>query len=69
MKTAKQVLTSYSDGDYTQFEGYKNILMAMKEYAKQKCERQREISLKALYYVHLTKRETNALKRNRPKFD
>jgi len=35
MKTAKEVLTKYSDGDYTQFQGYENILMAMDEYAKQ----------------------------------
>lgn len=35
MKTAKEVLTKYSDGDYTQFQGYGNILMAMNEYAKQ----------------------------------
>ena len=34
MKTAKEVLTKYSDGDYTQFQGYENILMAMDEYAK-----------------------------------
>ena len=35
MKTAKEVLTKYSDGDYTQFQGYENILMAMEEYAKE----------------------------------
>ncbi len=34
MKTAKEVLTKYSDGDYSQFKGYENILMAMEEYAK-----------------------------------
>jgi len=35
MKTAKEILTKYSDGSYTQFKGYENILMAMEEYASQ----------------------------------
>jgi len=35
MKTAKEILTKYSDGDYTQYQGYENILLAMKEYAEQ----------------------------------
>jgi len=34
-KTAEEILTKYSDGSYTQFEGYENILMAMEEYASQ----------------------------------
>ena len=41
MKTAKEVLTKYSDGDYTQFQGYENILMAMEEYAKEYHESRR----------------------------
>jgi hypothetical protein len=35
MKTKKEILTKYSDGHFTQFKGYENILMAMQEYADQ----------------------------------
>ena len=33
-KLAKKILTKYSDGHYTQFAGHENIIMAMKECAK-----------------------------------
>ena len=33
-KLAKRILTKYSDGHYTQFAGHENIIMAMKECAK-----------------------------------
>ena len=35
MTLAQKKLTDYSDGHYTQFPGYENILMAMQEYAEQ----------------------------------
>jgi len=34
-KLAKKILTKYSDGHYTQFAGHENIIMAMKECAKE----------------------------------
>lgn len=33
--TKEEILTKYSDGSYKQFKGYKNILLAMEEYAQQ----------------------------------
>lgn len=35
MTPAQKILTNYSDGHYTQFDGWENILMAMEEYAHQ----------------------------------
>jgi len=41
-KLAKRILTKYSDGHYTQFAGHENIIMAMKECAKDYHKQQME---------------------------
>lgn len=62
MKTAKEVLIKYSDGDYTQFKGYENILLAMEEYAEQYHESRMKEELiefsirwnRTKYFSHIT---------------